>query len=53
MSNLGFQAQKGSRVKRFNYIHIKGDLHYCKSHNFMYNSEELQKAWDTLTTVYE
>ena len=39
MEKLGFQTFKGNRVKRFNYIHIKGDLHYCESHNFMYNSE--------------
>lgn len=38
--HLGFQAPKQQRVKRFNYIHIKGDLHYCDSHNFMYNTEE-------------
>jgi len=40
---MGFQAQKGNRVKRFNYIHINGDLHYCESHNFMYNSDEESK----------
>lgn len=42
-TKLGFQSPKNKRVKQFNYVHIKGDLHYCESHNFMYNSDEQEE----------
>jgi hypothetical protein len=40
---LGHQAPKGYRINNCNSIHIEGELHYCESHNFMYNSEEEEK----------
>jgi len=39
-NKLGHQAPKGWRVNDFNSIEIEGDFAYCKSHNFVYNSEE-------------
>jgi len=42
-SKFGFQAPKNHRIKRFNYVHINGDFHYCESHNFMYDVEEQEK----------
>jgi len=40
---LGHQAPKGWRVDRFNSIEISGDLHYCLSHNFVYDCEEEER----------
>lgn len=42
-NKIGHQAPIGSRVNSFNSIEIEGDLAYCKSHNFVYNSEEEEK----------
>lgn len=39
ITKLGHQAPTGWRVNRFNFVTIRGDLHYCKSHNFVYNTE--------------
>jgi len=38
-NKLGHQAPKGYVANRFNSIEISGDLHYCESHNFVYNCE--------------
>jgi len=38
-TKLGYQAPKGWGTKFFNNINIDGDLHYCDSHNFVYNKE--------------
>lgn len=41
---LGHQAPKKWRYNRyFNYINIHGDLHYCHSHNFVYNEVEEER----------
>lgn len=40
---LGHQAPKKWRVNRFNSVEIDGDLHYCYSHNFVYNSKEEER----------
>lgn len=40
---LKHQAPKGCRYNIFNYITIHGDLHYCASHNFVYNCEEEER----------
>lgn len=40
---LGHQAPKHWRVNKFNSIEIEGDLHYCFSHNFVYNCEEEER----------
>lgn len=37
---LGHQAPINWRVNKFNSIEIEGDLAYCKSHNFVYNTED-------------
>ena len=37
---LGHQVPKGLRQTKFSEIHIDGDLHYCRSHNFVYDSEK-------------
>jgi len=42
-NKLGHQAPKGWRINRFNSIEIEGDLHYCYSHNFVYNCEEEER----------
>ena len=34
---MGHNAPKGKRIHWYNNIEIEGDLHYCKSHNFVYN----------------
>lgn len=40
----GHQAPKGRRYNdHFNYILVCGDLHYCESHNFVYNCEEEER----------
>jgi hypothetical protein len=40
---LGHQAPKGWRINKFNSIEINGDLHYCVSHNFVYDCEEEER----------
>ena len=41
---LGHQAPKGYVMNRyFNYVYIKGDLHYCYSHDFVYDCEEEER----------
>jgi len=40
---LGFQAPKKWRYKHFNNISVDGDFAFCKSHNFLYNSEEQER----------
>lgn len=40
---LGHQAPIGWRINLFNSIDVYGDLAYCASHNFMYNSKEEQR----------
>jgi hypothetical protein len=37
---LGHQAPKGWRVNECHSIRINGDLHYCWSHDFVYNEHE-------------
>jgi hypothetical protein len=50
---LGHQAPKGARVNRFNSIEIDGDFAYCKSHNFLYNSEdEEEKLYNAQPCYY-
>lgn len=39
----GHLAPKGWRRNECNSIEISGDLHYCISHNFVYNSEEEER----------
>lgn len=40
-NKLGHQAPKGwTYNSHFNHIMIRGDLHYCLSHNFVYDCEE-------------
>jgi len=52
-NKLGHQAPKGYRVNRFNSIEIEGDFAYCKSHNFVYNSEiEEEKLYKGLPCYY-
>ena len=41
---LGHQAPKGYVLNRyFNYVEIKGDLHYCWTHDFVYNEVEEER----------
>jgi len=41
---LGHQAPKGYVFNRyFNYIEISGDLHYCESHDFVFNEVEEER----------
>jgi hypothetical protein len=40
---LGHQAPKGWRRNECHHILIEGDLHYCWSHNFVYNEEEEER----------
>jgi len=43
-NKLGHQAPKGWRYNRnFNHVYISGDLHYCLSHDFVYDSEEEER----------
>jgi len=42
-NKLGHQAPKGWRINLFNHITIDGDLHYCQSHDFVYNCEEEER----------
>jgi hypothetical protein len=39
IKKLGHQAPRKYKVNQFNYIEIDGDFAYCKSHNFVYNTE--------------
>ena len=44
MKKLKHQAPKRWRYNHhFNYITIRGDLHYCQSHNFVYNCVEEER----------
>lgn len=51
---LGHQAPKRWRFNRyFNYIMIRGDLHYCASHDFVYNEvEEERKLYNAEPCYY-
>lgn len=41
---LGHQAPKGYRLNdHFNYVFISGDLHYCASHDFVFNEVEEER----------
>lgn len=40
---LGHQAPKGYKINSFNSIEISGDLHYCYSYDFVYNTEEEER----------
>jgi len=53
-NKLGHQAPKKYRFNRyFNYIYIKGDLHYCHSHDFVYNCvEEERKLYNAEPCYY-
>lgn len=52
-TKLGHQAPCGSRQTRFSSIEISGDLHYCASHDFVYdNEEESRKLHDGLPCYY-
>lgn len=42
-AKLGHQAPSGWRRNECNSIEIEGDLHYCWSHNFVYNCEEEER----------
>lgn len=49
----GHQAPKNWRVNKFNMISIDGDLHYCISHNFLYNAEiEKEKLYNAQPCYY-
>lgn len=37
---VGHLAPKGYKINLFNHVEISGDFGYCKSHNFVYNTEE-------------
>jgi len=50
---LGHQADKWFKVNTANSIEIKGDFAYCKSHNFIYNSEtEEEKLYNGKACYY-
>jgi len=51
---LGHQAPKNWKFNRyFNYIKIDGDLHYCYSHNFVYDCvEEERKLYNAEPCYY-
>jgi len=52
-NKLGHQAPKGWRANKFNFIEINGDFAYCKSHNFLYNSQiEEEKLYNGLPCYY-
>lgn len=53
MEKLGHQAPRGYVTNRFNYIYIKGDLHYCQSHDFVFdNVEEERKLYNAEPCYY-
>lgn len=50
---LGHQAPKGWRINECNSILIEGDLHYCWSHDFVYNVEvEEEKLYNGEACYY-
>lgn len=50
---VGHQAPKGWVINKFNSIEIEGDLAYCRSHNFVYNSEyEKFKLYNAIPNYY-
>lgn len=51
---IGHQAPKRYRYNRyFNYITIRGDLHYCQSHDFVYDCvEEERKLYNAQPCYY-
>ena len=51
---LGHQAPKKWRINdHFNYVYIAGDLHYCYSHDFVYNEiEEERKLYNAEPCFY-
>lgn len=51
---LGHQAPRGWRVNdHFNHIEIEGDLHYCWSHDFVFNEvEEERKLYNAEPCYY-
>ena len=51
---LGHQAPKHWKLNRyFHYVEISGDLHYCLSHNFVYNEvEEERKLYNAEACHY-
>jgi len=50
---LGHQAPKGYRKNECHHINIQGDLHYCWSHDFVYNSvEEERKLYNAEPCYY-
>lgn len=52
-SKLGHQAPRGYRHNEFTSIEIKGDLAYCESHHFVYNSEvEEEKLYNAQPCYY-
>lgn len=52
-NKLGHQAPKGYRYDCFNYVTIDGDLHYCASHDFVYDCEEEErKLYDAKPCYY-
>lgn len=43
-NKLGHQAPRGMRLNdHFHYVTIDGDLHYCYSHNFVYNEVDEER----------
>jgi len=52
-NKLGHQAPKNYKINKFNSIEIKGDLAYCESHDFVYDSEiEEKKLYDGEACYY-
>lgn len=53
-NKLGHQAPKRWRFNRyFNYIMIRGDLHYCATHDFVFNEvEEERKLYNAEPCYY-
>lgn len=51
---LGHQAPKGMRLNdHFHYVEIDGELHYCYSHDFVYNDvEEERKLYNAQPCHY-
>lgn len=49
----GHEAPIGFRVNRFSSIELEGDFAYCKSHNFVYNTEiEKEKLYNGQACYY-
>ncbi len=53
-NKLGHQAPKGWIYNdHFNHVEIEGDLHYCYSHDFVYNEvEEERKLYNAEPCIY-